>query len=755
MTFLVESINVSDNSQFLQKLEMLQPDGHDFKMLTDASHFSHYKHNAYEKYSAEILLTRCSDGGTFIDIGAHHGFYTLLVAALYKQCNVIAFEPVPENYKILNENIRLNNILNTTTHNLAVSDRDETLDFKVAENSSRSSFYDRSESLIVETIKVKTICLDNMLNNIPSQPLVIKIDTEGHEFSVLKGMANLLGGNEDVTLILEFNPSMLKQANQRPEELLKFIASLDFDVYFIDDERAQTFKLDHEQFAKWHKYFNDGNFLKDYFNVLCVKKTRSLSICLFSHSSLLEGAERSLLEIVRNFTTFYHVLCSVVLPKEGPLKTRLEEVGASTIIIDYTWWCNNSAFIDDKINEQLGTNFSSIVSNLNVIRKINPDIILTNTIVIPWGALTAHFLNKPQIWFIREFGEADHDLKFFKNIEYIIKIIKESSNIILVNSRAVGNALFGPDIPDNIFIHYPDVRIPLDSTETITEHYFTNNESIKLIVFGRITGKKGQLDAVLAVNELIQRKQNVELVIMGQANPTYLEQLHQTVIHNNLESYVHFVGSTDNPYPIVNQADIVLTCSQHEAFGRVVLEGMLLKKPVIGTNSGGIPEQISEGYNGFLYEPGNYIQLAEKIEYFIQNKEKLTQFGLNGFGFAQRNFVNNSSNEVLVNRLRKLKGANNIASTSLSQFIEQIALYSIFQGKSIIDSKNEMLKTQEENIRSIYYSWSWRITKPIRILGSVIKMISVQRIMNCAKYVLHGQFGKIISGLRLMLKSYN
>ena len=108
--------------------------------------------------------------------------------------------------------------------------------------------------------------------------------------------------------------------------MLNKIDSLGFDTYFIDDKE--------KRFAKFQTGLDWRNFLPDFghTNLFCVKKERSLSLCLFSHSAELAGAERSLLELVDSVTAKFGVICTVVLPNDGPLVQMLEDIGAATVI---------------------------------------------------------------------------------------------------------------------------------------------------------------------------------------------------------------------------------------------------------------------------------------------------------------------------------------------------------------------------------------------------------------------------------------
>jgi len=69
-----------------------------------------------------------------------------------------------------------------------------------------------------------------------------------------------------------------------------------------------------------------------------------------------------------------------------------------------------------------------------------------------------------------------------------------------------------------------------------------------------------------------------------------------------------------------------------------LLEAQLMKKPVIATNVGGIPELIKNNVTGFLTEKGNYLDLIDKISALIDNKTKQESMGEEGRKFVEKNF---------------------------------------------------------------------------------------------------------------------
>jgi len=106
-----------------------------------------------------------------------------------------------------------------------------------------------------------------------------------------------------------------------------------------------------------------------------------------------------------------------------------------------------------------------------------------------------------------------------------------------------------------------------------------------------------------------------------------------------LEKLVRFTGQVSDPSPIVKGSDIALVCSRSEAFGRVTVEAMKLGKPVVGARGGATPELIQENFNGLLYTPGDYLDLAQKIKYLIDNPEVARQMGENGRRWAEQEFT--------------------------------------------------------------------------------------------------------------------
>ena len=119
---------------------------------------------------------------------------------------------------------------------------------------------------------------------------------------------------------------------------------------------------------------------------------------------------------------------------------------------------------------------------------------------------------------------------------------------------------------------------------------------------------------------------------------------------------VKFVGKVSNKEVVdfYNASDIVIVPSLEEPFGRVVIEAMACKKPVIGTNVGGIPEIIVDKQTGFLIPPKNPEYLEKSILTLIENKKLRRSMGKEGYKRVLNKFTVEKSFKKIETIFKKL-----------------------------------------------------------------------------------------------------
>ena len=149
------------------------------------------------------------------------------------------------------------------------------------------------------------------------------------------------------------------------------------------------------------------------------------------------------------------------------------------------------------------------------------------------------------------------------------------------------------------------------------------NNSIKLVLPGRVSGWKGHKIAIEAMTYLREKSsKDFVLLLVGPTDNLKLKNnLLQKINKLKLENIVKFIGPSKEMDLVYSTADIVLSCSTDpEAFGRIPVEAQAMGKVIIASNHGGHRETIINGLSGFLYPPLNPIELANSIIKAISNE---------------------------------------------------------------------------------------------------------------------------------------
>jgi len=193
-----------------------------------------YFKRIHEPRVTSIFCSLIKEGDIVVDAGASIGYYTLLAAKrVGKNGYVYAFEPYPPSFKRLMENIKLNNWKNVHAYQLALSDSTKEEKFYVSKSGvvSGSSFALRRDSICI-TVKAKP--LDDIIKaNID----LVKIDVEGAELEVLKGMEKTLAKGK-AKIICEVHPKDISLLGYDISEITNLLRKHGYKIYLIDEERG-------------------------------------------------------------------------------------------------------------------------------------------------------------------------------------------------------------------------------------------------------------------------------------------------------------------------------------------------------------------------------------------------------------------------------------------------------------------------------------------------------------------------------------
>jgi len=399
-----------------------------------------------------------------------------------------------------------------------------------------------------------------------------------------------------------------------------------------------------------------------------------LRVVFVSHSGSLGGAEKNLLELVENLTK-KSVTCIVLLPSDGELASELRARGIQCRILGYQWWVHvggawNSLREFAYLQIRTLRNLVVLWQVVRLLLEWRPDVVFTNTITVPAGAIAARIVRKPHVWLIEEFGDENDRLVFDLGIRVSTKLMDKYSRSVLTVSEAVLRRYANYIARDKLFCTYPGISCQPKESGVSKER---TGSTVRLAIVGIVEERKGQSDAVCALASLRKQGVEAELDIVGDAVPNYMRKLQTTIMKEGLAPFVHFHGYLKKPSDVVIQSDIVLVCSRAEAYGRVTVEAMCLRKPIVGTNSGGTPELIEDGITGYLYTPGDCEDLAGKIRYLAENQELMRRMGENGFKRAKKKFgPQANTDEVLLHLQYAARMDGKGAGPTLNRFHDGI-----------------------------------------------------------------------------------
>lgn len=195
-----------------------------------------YFAGASEPDVTELIRKLLKPGMVFVDVGAHLGEYTVLAAKILSGSGYVhAFEPRPDIFEILKQNIELNHCRSAKAYSYALWCKSDSYDFEVTPEPSVSALRPGGVTA-PETghITVRAVTLDDLFSRSPlAKPNLIKVDVEGAELQVLQGATSLLTlpQPEAPALIFEYGPENSKRFGYSSSEILVFLRELGYSIY--------------------------------------------------------------------------------------------------------------------------------------------------------------------------------------------------------------------------------------------------------------------------------------------------------------------------------------------------------------------------------------------------------------------------------------------------------------------------------------------------------------------------------------------
>lgn len=195
----------------------------------------------YDSHITRYLEESLKPGNTFLDIGANIGYYSLVAGTLDPAIRVIAIEPVQSNFEKLKSHLQKNGIDQANAYHLAVGSvpGKVTLFHAGPENEGMSALHPPENHTGTQE-QVEMIVLDSWeVTKSLTRIDLVKIDTEGNEIEVLKGMKELIHKYRP-RIILECNPETLASFGETPITLLKECEVLGYTILNLTNGSKET-----------------------------------------------------------------------------------------------------------------------------------------------------------------------------------------------------------------------------------------------------------------------------------------------------------------------------------------------------------------------------------------------------------------------------------------------------------------------------------------------------------------------------------
>jgi len=355
-----------------------------------------------------------------------------------------------------------------------------------------------------------------------------------------------------------------------------------------------------------------------------------MKICFIAHCTALYGANRSLLDLIDGLVS-HGVEPYVIVPQEGDVTNALRERKIPVGIVPLHFWVGPPGVL--ALSGRLFKNLKAFPLLVKQLLVWQPDIIYTNSSVIPCGAAAAIFLRKPHIWHLREFPDINYGWKFDFGGKFSRWVIRESGTAIAV-SESVKEYFCCHKEWTSVYVVYNGVQSEKIMDQLKERRREIDDECIFAIV-GTLHPSKGQKSAIKATAIIAAKHPNIRLLVAGSGDFGPLKKFASEI---GIYSKVDFLGHVDDPFPLYLRSRAVLMCSPCEAMGRVTAEAMAASRPVIGYQGGGTPEIIEDGVTGFLYD-GSVEALAVCMQRFAEDRGLASKMGNAAWWAARRRFT--------------------------------------------------------------------------------------------------------------------
>jgi D-inositol-3-phosphate glycosyltransferase len=358
---------------------------------------------------------------------------------------------------------------------------------------------------------------------------------------------------------------------------------------------------------------------------LIFSKHRTIAFVCFSSS--LGGLELSMLKLASEFNKRM-ADCLIIVPPNTPLAQTVKQYDLKNKFLKPKW------------------KYGDIAASFHVahiLRSHRIDVVVLMQSKDMSLITIAHLLYpRAKLVFYQEMqsGINKRDMIhswMFSHLSLWITLTKKMKQEVLENTRMPQERIHVIPIGTDMKRFNPN----LYNRETSRIQLNIPEERITIGVLGRLDPQKGQKEFIRTIPILLNHRKDLHFVIAGEethGQQGFKKTLEELSVQLSVRDYVQFLPFTDAVPEFMTAIDIFVLPSYAETFGFVLVEAMAMAKAIVATNSGGVPEIITDGSTGFLVPPQNVPALADAILKMLKDQKLQSSFSLEARADALKRF---------------------------------------------------------------------------------------------------------------------
>ena len=319
---------------------------------------------------------------------------------------------------------------------------------------------------------------------------------------------------------------------------------------------------------------------------------------------------------------------------------RIEKFGKFLINRTHVWFSLKLFFVNTSMSKEIENDKPDIIHTIGlrsfqsiiawrVSKKLNIPLVVSDQ-----GGLTTHPFLAESGFFLKT---------LYKIQDFFIKKIINDASVISVANEYEQKIFSSLNKKSRIEI----IRNGVNLKKLVSKHNFKEKYQINsnfILFVGRFSKSKG-IETLINAFSIVKNElkdSDIRLVIMG-VDFGYQAEMEKLIKKLNLSEEIKVIKNPprDDVISAYGESEFLVLPSQWELSPLVPLESFAFKKPVISTNSHGIPYTVQNNKNGILVEPENSLELSNAIVKLLNDSELREKLGQSGY-----NFVNEECNCV-------------------------------------------------------------------------------------------------------------